>query len=84
MQKFFTFLKSRGEPQIGRGVWAILVYFENRRADLLNQYDIRVSNQKRLDLKREIEPVEKSHFTSVATSLRKFLRVAGLRKSSGF
>ena len=53
MQKFFTFLKSRDEPPIGWGVWAILVYFENQRTDLLGQYDLRVSNQNRLHPKRD-------------------------------
>ena len=46
MQRFFTFLKTRDEPLVGWGVWAMLVYFENRRTERLDQYDERVSKQK--------------------------------------
>ena len=52
VRKLFEFLKSRGGPLIGWGVWAALSYFENRRAEPLDQYDLRVANQKRLDLKK--------------------------------
>ena len=49
--RFFTFLKSRNEALINWGVWAVLVFFEHRRTELLEQYDERVAKQKRLEQK---------------------------------
>ena len=76
-QRFFTFVKTREEPPIGRGGWAVLVYFENQRTDLLSQYDERISNQKKARSKKRKQVDLESHFTNFATSIRKFLRVAG-------
>ena len=72
------FLKSRNEPLIGWELWAVPVFFEQRRTELLEQYDERVAKQKRLEQKREAKPVEKPHFDNFTTALRKFLWVTGL------
>ena len=75
MQRFFEFLKSRNEPLIGWEVWSVLVYFEQRRSELLENYDERVAKQIRLGKKREAKPVGKSH--ALTTSRRRFENLRG-------
>ena len=52
MKGFFDFLKYRNEPIIVWEVWPVLIFFEQRRSELLAQYGERVLKQQRLEKKR--------------------------------
>ena len=50
---FFDFLRIRNEPMATWGVWPVLIFPEHRRAVLLEEYDVRVQKQKRLQQKKK-------------------------------
>ena len=81
MANFFAFLKSRGEPETGWSVWAVLAYFQHKRPELITLYDIRVAKQNKLDDKSD-KAGRKSHFANFATDLGKFIRATCLQNLS--
>ena len=72
MKSFFDFLISRNEPTLGWEVWSVLIFSEQRRSELLDQYDERVLRQQRLQKQKEANPIAKSHFNSFVTSQENF------------
>ena len=56
----------------------MLIFPEQRRSELLAQYDERVLKHQRLEKEKADKPAPRSNFNSFVTSLRKFLRTTGL------
>ena len=66
--KVSSILISRNEPTLGWEVGSVLIFFEQRRSELLDQYDERVLRQQRLQMKKR--PIRSQSRTLIPLSRR--------------